>query len=907
MLLRVLLCGFAISLVVSAEFYQELADDCGGTYNTTNGNFSSPVKDPGANQTCTWYIKTDKTSPSVTVQLTRIDFSGGHDQLTVVAGDGNTSSVITTFANTSVPGPVLVISPAQVTKIIFQRGSGNMTAKFSATFNTVNCSQDISAQQGVINSPVYLNGTGEVTCTYNVAVAGNKDVVLLSMKEFSLPNGTLEVTFQNTTTPLSGEENQVDLFGAAGTQSFTLKLSLKNDPRPQKFTALFSTVNKDCSGKFDKGNSLSLPVTQFPTTCHAQFVAKANQTVYVSSGNRTTQSVLLYDGGSVNAPQIGDFRIGSWYGSSGQTLTLIANRDSSSSATTVTYKQADRSFYSIPLGKNVSLQLKTDASGDQATKSVQFLTDKNIKLNIVFNKASKLSDNATVILQDGGDNAFGTPIFSFRADTPFFPVISPTNRLIVVVKSVTGDNVADITVTAAKSGCSQVYTASPGQISWGHDKTDTQCTLGIINSSSTPSTDVVTFEVNSLTLCANCTLSVYKGFKKTAPLLATYNSTSAPVLTVRFPASEGAKIVWSGAKSTKAETILSGNYWTQSAGAACGGDFSNATSGTITSPGFPATYPLNTHCRYPFKDVANSSLYITLNSIQLDAAHSLNLTKNGTVVRQFRNSTSPFRPLAVDAIIPTGNLVLDFDATKIDGTVSQKPNAGYSLSFRFLTSTCGGVVTSLNDTITSPVNVTQSTECIWIIQLKKDGAKKSVNVVHASISVNGLSNKTKNVLEVRDGGSARDALVKKENYTDFLSRTNFLWIRYYIDISNTSVGVQAPTAFTFKLNYTQHNCNSSSLCANGECLLPNWRCNGINDCGDWSDESNCPYVYTTTAAPSPAPHGGSKGVKAYWIVICLILGVILGMVLVCVVPAIYRRLKYPHYSHLRDSLSPSEA
>ena len=48
-------------------------------------------------------------------------------------------------------------------------------------------------------------------------------------------------------------------------------------------------------------------------------------------------------------------------------------------------------------------------------------------------------------------------------------------------------------------------------------------------------------------------------------------------------------------------------------------------------------------------------------------------------------------------------------------------------------------------------------------------------------------------------------------------------------------------------------------------------------------------------------------VKAYWIVICLILGVILGMVLVCVVPAIYRRLKYPHYSHLRDSLSPSEA
>ena len=61
------------------------------------------------------------------------------------------------------------------------------------------------------------------------------------------------------------------------------------------------------------------------------------------------------------------------------------------------------------------------------------------------------------------------------------------------------------------------------------------------------------------------------------------------------------------------------------------------------------------------------------------------------------------------------------------------------------------------------------------------------------------------MLEVRDGGSARDTLIKKENYTDFLSRTNYLWVRYYIDVSNKSMGVDAAVNFTFKLNYTQHS------------------------------------------------------------------------------------------------------
>ena len=57
-------------------------------------------------------------------------------------------------------------------------------------------------------------------------------------------------------------------------------------------------------------------------------------------------------------------------------------------------------------------------------------------------------------------------------------------------------------------------------------------------------------------------------------------------------------------------------------------------------------------------------------------------------------------------------------------------------------------------------------------------------------------------------------------------------------------------------------CNSSSLCDNGFCMHDNWRCDGLNQCGDWSDEKYCngsQPIPTTPAPPTPAPHAGGGG------------------------------------------------
>ena len=70
----------------------------------------------------------------------------------------------------------------------------------------------------------------------------------------------------------------------------------------------------DCSGKYvaqDAASPLVFPLTQFPTTCHAQLAAAGvNETVYVSAGAQSDASILVYDGGSMNSSLIGDFNSG---------------------------------------------------------------------------------------------------------------------------------------------------------------------------------------------------------------------------------------------------------------------------------------------------------------------------------------------------------------------------------------------------------------------------------------------------------------------------------------------------------------------------------------------------------------------------------------------------------------------
>lgn len=54
-------------------------------------------------------------------------------------------------------------------------------------------------------------------------------------------------------------------------------------------------------------------------------------------------------------------------------------------------------------------------------------------------------------------------------------------------------------------------------------------------------------------------------------------------------------------------------------------------------------------------------------------------------------------------------------------------------------------------------------------------------------------------------------------------------------------------------------CNTSMQCQNKMCLHPDWRCNGIDECGDNTDERNCASV----PVPPEIKFTGCKYLKAF--------------------------------------------
>ncbi|XP_071948384.1 cubilin-like [Antedon mediterranea] len=259
--------------------------------------------------------------------------------------------------------------------------------------------------------------------------------------------------------------------------------------------------------------------------------------------------------------------------------------------------------------------------------------------------------------------------------------------------------------------------------------------------------------------------------------------------------------------------------------------------GSITSLHFPSAYPLNSVCDQTLKaKSANQKTYLTFDILKLAQSHSVQITE---VAKGGFNAMYKAGDLPNDIVLSTSNFKVTLNSEMKMPITNAATDQGYKIDFTVLD--CGGNLTATKGKMSSPgfpKKASASVTCVWIVTvpLKVKGSKALPSTAVLQVNGTQLKGQTKsNYIEIYDGPSVRSALVNTSTMTSekatFESRGQSIIVKY--------VNGKGQTGFPFEISYSTHDCTADEVCHNGICLHEDWRCDGIDQCGDSTDEQNC--------------------------------------------------------------------
>lgn len=504
------------------------------------------------------------------------------------------------------------------------------------------------------------------------------------------------------------------------------------------------------------------------------------------------------------------------------------------------------------------------------------IATKGKQVQILFND-SNLFPSSRISFYDGLKPLPKNLLVELGTYSQFFPITSRTGAMLVVGKDIEQQEFFSGFFKSVASGCDIILTSPTMSFHMQRLKHETRCSIVAVPRNK----GITSFRIQSLNLCQNESITIYEGHSQYDKRIAILTNQSSPVTPAIYVRAQKGFLIESNLNDSQCSngtysTVLSGMYYARPA---CGKNLTSLV-GTISSPEYPNLYPLNANCEWnlPIPENNSTFVYVAMETAALAPNHTLSLQDNtGTALWKFSGDHLP----STDAVVNLNMsdiAQLVFDSTTELGQGVGKVSKGFNVSYKILK--CGGYLTSPKSSIGIPEGTPDGESCIWIISLPKSGPGNSTNIVQFSLSQPKESSNSSVV--VLDGGTSKSGIYQfnSKDSQDYLSRTNALWVK-----------MVAPTKL--KLSYNTYSCQKKDQCNNGLCIHPDWRCNGVDNCGDMTDEKNCPSNSSKT------------GLKTYLVIIIALMTFAFGVVLTIVVPAVYKRCRYPNYRHLQDLMEPS--
>ncbi|XP_057685588.1 suppressor of tumorigenicity 14 protein homolog isoform X2 [Corythoichthys intestinalis] len=255
--------------------------------------------------------------------------------------------------------------------------------------------------------------------------------------------------------------------------------------------------------------------------------------------------------------------------------------------------------------------------------------------------------------------------------------------------------------------------------------------------------------------------------------------------------------------------------------------------GVIQSPGFPdSSYPPNIYLQW---------------RLRADAAHRVRLDFQKLILEdncqndfvKIYDSLAPIEQTTIAehcgvpphslSFVSSGNVML---LTLV--TNDKKNFPGFKANFSQVSlapSDCGGTLSGDTGVFSSPFfpsSYPPRTSCVWNIQVSK---AKLVKVKFIKFNISNDSDCSRDYVEL----NGRRLCGAQAGSTTVPSRTNLMTVKFNSDWSYVDQGfLAAYEAFT-----PSDLCLGRFRCTNGLCVASHLRCNGLDDCGDSSDEDDC--------------------------------------------------------------------